>query len=116
MGPLCSRHDPNVYRALLSQEESLTAPICYFKESNLRDGTDKGPGFGPDGTGKRWRSFSLGFLFDLGVVHTSPCNNALGSPIPSLAHTVCTPLQMVNRATSELLGPQLAPDYTHSPL
>lgn len=49
------RNDPNVDRALLSQEESLTAPICYFKESSPRDGTGKGPGFGPDGAGKHWR-------------------------------------------------------------
>lgn len=49
------RNDPNVDRVLLSQEESLTAPICYFKESSPRDGTDKGPGFGPDGAGKHWR-------------------------------------------------------------
>ena len=49
------RNDPNVDRVLLSQEESLTAPICYFKESSLRDGTDKGPGFGPGGAGKHCR-------------------------------------------------------------
>lgn len=56
MWSLCSRNDANVYRALLSQEESLKALICYFKESSLiRDGTDKGPDFGPEGAGKHWR-------------------------------------------------------------